>query len=347
MRFRTWLSIITILLIVLVLFLARKEIEQAIDLLSRVDLAILALIIPVLCISLYATGEMMFSYLRQKGSIDSVSPLRLIRLSLEMNFVNHVLPSGGVSGLSYMGWRMAKLGIPPGRAAMAQIIRYAAQFGSFAILLVIAVVVVTLDGALNRWMILTSSALVTLTVGVLLLLVHVLSSRRRIAQFSLWLTGMINGVVKKVTFGRTAQLVSHIRIDNFLEDLHKDYGIIRREKRLLKKPLAWGIVANLADVALFFIAFWSLGVIANPAPILIAFGVASMAGLLAVTPGGAGAYEAIMVAFLGVAGISHGTALAGVLLARMILLAFTIGIGYFFYQHALIRYGKNGKRLQR
>ena len=200
--------------------------------------------------------------------------------------------------------------------------------------------IVTLDGALNRWMILTSSALVTLTVAVLLLLVHILSSRRRIAKFSLWLTGLINTVVSRVTFGRSKDFASHIKIDNFLEDLHKDYGVIRREKNLLKKPLVWGIVANLADVALFFVAFWSLGVLANPAPILIAFGVASMAGLLVVTPGGTGAYEAIMVAFLGIAGISHGTAIAGVLLARMILLAFTIGVGYFFYQHALLKYGK-------
>lgn len=343
MRLRTWLSIFTLGLIALVLFLARHEIERAIMLLARVDLAILLLTIPVLLISLYATGEMMFSYLRKKGSIKNASPLQLIRLSLELNFVNHVLPSGGVSGLSYMGWRLTKMGVSPSRAAMAQLVRYVAQFGSFVILLVIAVLVVTMDGALNRWIILTSCMLVLVVVSTMLLLIHVLSSRRRIAMASLWLADTINAVVRKVTFHKKENVVSHMRIDGFLEELHKDYGVVKRDKALLRKPILWGIVANLADVALFFIAFWSLGVIANPAPILIAYGVASIAGLIVITPGGAGAYEAIMVAFLGVAGISHGTALAGVLLARMILLVFTIAVGYFFYQHALIKFGKKKK----
>ena len=332
-------------MIALVVFLARHEIETAVMLLSRVDLNILWLMLPILVISLYATGEMMFSYLRKKDALKRASPLTLIRLSLEMNFVNHVLPSGGVSGLSYMGWRLTKLGVPPGRAAMAQIVRYFAQFASFIILLVVAVVAVTIDGTLNRWIILTSCLLMFTMVSVIATLAFVLRSRKRIAKFSSFLADVINGATRKVTFGRRVQLISYIQIDNILEDLHKDYGLLRRDKKLLQAPVAWGIVANIADVTLFFVAFVSLGVIPNPAPILIAFGVASIAGLVVVTPGGAGAYEAIMVAFLGIAGISHGTALAGVLLARIILLLFTIGVGYFFYQHALIKYGKKRKRL--
>lgn len=340
MRLRTWLSIITLGLIALVLFLARQEIIQAVHLLTKVDLAILWLTIPVLLIGLYATGEMMFSYLRQKDSIAHVSPLRLIRLSLEMNFVNHILPSGGVSGLSYMGWRMTKLGVSPGRSAMAQVVRYTAQFVSFVLLLVLAVLMVTIDGALNRWIILTSCVLVFVMVSTLVVVAYVISSRRRIAKFSSFITDTVNIVVRKVTFGKRQFTTSYLRIDNALEDLHKDFVVLRREKKLILTPILWGIVANLADVALFFVAFWAMGVTPNPAPILIAYGVASIAGLIVVTPGGAGAYEAIMVAFLGVAGISHGTALAGVLLARMIMLTFTIAIGYFFYQHAIIKYGK-------
>jgi uncharacterized protein (TIRG00374 family) len=89
------------------------------------------------------------------------------------------------------------------------------------------------------------------------------------------------------------------------------------------------------------VTFWALGEPVNPAPILIAYGVATLAGFIVVTPGGAGAYETIMVAFLALAGIAQGTAIAGIVLARVILLLSTIGFGYLFYQHALIKYGRN------
>ena len=49
------------------------------------------------------------------------------------------------------------------------------------------------------------------------------------------------------------------------------------------------------------IGFWALGYSVNPAAIVIAYGIASIAGFIVITPGGAGAYEAIMRAFLGTA----------------------------------------------
>jgi uncharacterized protein (TIRG00374 family) len=95
------------------------------------------------------------------------------------------------------------------------------------------------------------------------------------------------------------------------------------------------------------IAFWALGASVNPAPILIAYGVASMAGFFIVTPGGAGAYEAIMVAFLALAGIESSIAIAGILLTRVILLISTVVLGYAFYQHAILKYGKGESPVQR
>jgi uncharacterized protein (TIRG00374 family) len=92
---------------------------------------------------------------------------------------------------------------------------------------------------------------------------------------------------------------------------------------------------------LFLITFWALGVPVNPAPILIAYGVAALAGFFVITPGGAGAYEAIMVGFLALAGLSQGTAIAGTLLTRVILLLGTIVLGYVFYQLAIVKYGRN------
>jgi putative heme transporter len=54
----------------------------------------------------------------------------------------------------------------------------------------------------------------------------------------------------------------------------------------------------------------------------------------------AGGYEAIMIAFLALAGISQSAAIAAIVLTRVVLLAGTIVTGYIFYQLTLLRYGK-------
>ena len=44
------------------------------------------------------------------------------------NLVNHIFPSGGVSGISYTTWRMHKLGVSSARSTFAQVIRYVTGF---------------------------------------------------------------------------------------------------------------------------------------------------------------------------------------------------------------------------
>ena len=123
---RTILSVATLLLIIILLWATRHELVQAWTLTTRVNLWILALMIPVMLLNYYSAGEMIFSYLRQKGSIKHVSAAEQMRMSLEMNFVNHALPSGGASGVSYMTWRLSRYGVSTSRAAMAQVVRFAA-----------------------------------------------------------------------------------------------------------------------------------------------------------------------------------------------------------------------------
>lgn len=340
MSFRAWLSVVTFILIGVIIFFARHELAHAWQLLEKVNIWILLLLIPGQLLVYFASGEMMFSYLRAKKYIEKASPLSLARMSLEMNFVNHILPSGGVSGISYMGWRLGHLGVSPGRAIMAQMVRFAMGFVSFIGLLILAVIVVTVDGNINRWIILVSSALAGLMIGAIVVGVYLLSSHSRVVTFTQWLTKTVNRFVKKVTFGRVENVLIYEKTETFFTELQHDYDALMKDKRVLIKPILWGVVYTLADVALFMITFWALGEPVNPAPILIAYGVATSAAFFVVTPGGAGAYETLMVTFLTFAGISPGAAVAGIVLTRVFVLLGTIGLGYLFYQHAIIKYGK-------
>ena len=340
MTFKSWVTTITLVLLGIVIFFAWPEIVQAWGLLDRINLWVLALLLPVQFFSYYATGGMIFSYLRAKGDLKEVSRWRMTRIALELNFVNHILPSGGAAGFSYLGWVLSRLGVRPGRSTMAQIIRFALTFLSFVVLLVIAVVALIVDEQISRTVILLCLLLATLAIGATIGTIFVIGSELRLRQFSIWLTGKVNRFVAWITRGRKPAVVGDSVILVFFMDLHEDFVAIRKDKRILIRPFIWAILANMADVALLWIAFWSLGYMVNPAILFVAFGVSSIAGALSATPGGAGVYEAIMITFLASTGIPADVAIAGTLIARVTLVLGTVAFGYVFYQLTVNHYGK-------
>ena len=59
---------------------------------------ILLILIPEQILMYYAAGQIYFAFLKQRKNF-KLSQAKLTRISLEINFVNHALPSGGASGL--------------------------------------------------------------------------------------------------------------------------------------------------------------------------------------------------------------------------------------------------------
>lgn len=337
MSFKGWLSVITFILIAIILYFSRHELVYAWHLLETVNIWILLLLIPAQLLDYVSVGQIIFSYLKRKGTMKKVPLLTTARLSLELNFVNHVLPSGGVSGFSYMNWRLGQFDVVPGRAAMAQVVRYVMGAVAYIILLVIAVFAITIDGNINRWMILVSTTLVGLLVAMITMIVYLVSSKRRMERFAHWMVRLVNRFVYHISFGHKRHLLSEDNIQEQFTEVHDDFLELSRDRRVLLRPLGWALLYTALDVSLFMITFWALGTVFNPAPILIAYGVATIAGFIVITPGGAGAYEALMVAFLALAGIAQGEAIAGIVLTRVIMLITTIGVGYIFYQRSISR----------
>lgn len=334
------MTIITLVLLSIVVLLAWPEIMKAWNIMTGIQWWILLLLIPVQALSYYATGGMIFSYLRSKGNIQEMSHWSTTRLALELNFVNHILPSGGAAGFSYLAWVLSKHGVSAARSTMAQIVRFVLTFLSFVVLLLVAVLVLTVAHEIDRVTLLIVVLLAFAAIGGTLLVIWLIQSKARLERFSEWLARKVNRLVWRITRGKKRKLVREETLLEFFGGLHDDYLAIRRERKILVKPFVWAVIANILDVALIWIAFWALGFALNPALLFVAFGVASIAGAVSVTPGGAGVYETVMVAFLAASGVTPDVAIAGTLLARVTLLAGTILFGYFFYQLTVIKHGK-------
>lgn len=340
LSFRSWLTVGTLVLLAIVVVAAWPQIAKATGLLSRVDGWILLLLVPVQLASYYATGGMIFAYLRAKGEIKGMNHVSMTRLALELNFVNHILPSGGAAGFSYLAWVLSRYKVSVSRSTMAQIVRFALTFISFVLLLIVAMIFLAFNHQIDRTIVLVGSALVVVAVGGTLTGIWLIKDLARMRKFSAWLTKTANKFVTWITRGRKKGVVKAEVLLEFFDGLHDDFLAIRRDRKILVKPFAWSIVANILDVALIWIAFDSLGYPLDPALLFVAFGIASIAGAVSVTPGGTGVYEAVMVAFLAASHVPPEIAIAGTLLARVTLLSGTILFGYIFYQLTVLKYGK-------
>lgn len=340
LSFRGWLTLITLVLLAIVIVAAWPQIVKAWGLLGQVDLWILLLLIPVQFASYYATGGMIFSYLRAKGNLEDMSRWSMTRLALELNFVNHILPSGGAAGFSYLAWILKKHGVSVSRSTMAQLIRFVLTFLSFVALLLVAMTILIFKHELNLAISGIGLLLAIVAIGGTWLGVWLIKSNDRLRRFSKWLSTTVNRFVRWITRGKKRKVVKEEVVLEFFDGLHDDYLAIRRERKILIKPFIWAAIANILDVALLWIAFWSLGYPLDAALLFIAFGIASIAGAISITPGGTGVYEAVMVTFLAAAGVPAEVAIAGTLLARVTLLAGTIAFGYVFYQLTIVKYGK-------
>lgn len=340
MSFRSWVTIITLILLGAVVYFGRHEIYQAWLLLEKVDLWVLLLLVPVQFFSYYAIGSIIFSYLRSKGNLRETSHWAMTRMALELNFVNHIIPSGGAAGFSYLGWVLGRHGVSAGRATMAQLVRFSISFFAFLVLLAVAVIILVLDHRISSVIVMISVGLTLVAIIAAILLLVVIGNNRRLKKFSGWLTRFVNNFVSKISRGKKKDVLKLEVIEGFFEELHQDYLSLRHEKRILVKPFLWAIAMNVADVALIAISFMALGYVVNPAILFVAFGISSVASIVSVTPGGAGIYEAIMIAFLASAGVPADVAIAGTLLTRVTLLLGTILFGYFFYQLTIVKYGK-------
>ncbi len=341
---RTWVSLATFLLIILVLFFSRHELVRAWQLVQTMNVWILVLFVPLILASYFASGEMLFSFLRQKGLMKDVGIFTQLRMSLEMNFVNHALPSGGISGVSYMTWRLGKMGVSASKATTGQLVRLVAGFGSFFVLLALSVIAITIDGDVNRWIILVSSALVSTMSAAVIACIYFVQSQQRTVLAAKLVTKWVNRAVRFITRNKKTALLDGQKVENFFQEVHQDYLDIKREKQRLWQPFLWGIVFVSIDVMMFVVAFWALGQFVNPAPVLLAYGLASIAGFVVATPGGSGAYEALMVGFLTASGVNQGIAIAGVLVSRVLILLVIIVVGYVFYQQSILKYGKSAPR---
>lgn len=335
MQFRSikfWINALTIIAMVLLFVFAREQILQAFKQFANLNILWLLLIIPVQIGNHLATAKFYQSYLKNLG--ETVRLKELFKVSLEMNFVNNVFPSGGVSGFGYLGVRLKKLGVRGSKSTLMQTSRHFLTFLSFIIYLMIALFLLSMFGSASRFIILIATTLSSFIVFATIIMLYIISDEARVKQFTAALPKLINAVIG--FFHRKSKRPINVeKIEALFGDLHKDYKKVKKDWRNLKMPFFWTMTMNFTEVLTIFIVYLSFSEIVNPGAIIMSYAVANAAGLVAVLPGGVGVYEGLMTAVMASAGVNRALALSATVVYRVFNMGLFLPIGYFFYQRAL------------
>ena len=343
--FKKILSVITIVLVIVLgyktfsegVMLNGQEVtmfQATVEAMKELNIWVLLLLIPEQALMYYSAAQIYFAFLKERKRL-RLSKLKLTRIALEINFVNHTMPSGGMSGLAYLIWRLRGLDVSAGQVSFIHALRYAICAIMNAIQTVIAIIIVLFAKCVapeNYWYLWLAGG-IALGVQALILTGYLIVRKQKNID---WVMGKIKKIAGFWTKKFKKSRFNPESAEKFFADLRQDYLALQRNKKMLWKPAIWGLIFSFLELATYWVVGIAMGHPEILPQIMIAEGIASVVGTVLITPGGMGGYEGAFIVVLAATGVDLSVATIVVVVTRIIVMAGTILSGMGFYQQALM-----------
>lgn len=329
------LNVVTLAALVLLVYLIRDQIVDTFRNLGQVHAWVLLLMIPLEALNYHAQARAYQGLFAIVGN--KLSYKYLFKTSLELNFVNHVFPSGGVTGMSYFTLRLRDgEQLSSGKATFIHVMKIALYFLAFEVILVFGVFCLAAMGRVNDIVILVAGSLSTLLLVGTAGFLYIIGTEQRINTFFGALTRGLNRAIKVVR-PRGADAVDTEKARRVFTDFHESYQQIRDNLHLMKMPFFYALVADLTEILTLYVVYIAFGEWVNIGAVILAYGIANFAGLVSVIPGGVGIYEALMTTVLAATGVPPRVSLPVTVMYRILNTLLQIPPGYYFYHRAIKR----------
>lgn len=333
---RNWkmlLNIVTLVALVVLIFAIRHQFEQTWRDLFRVNAWFLLLMLPAQILNYDAQARLYRSLFAIVGN--KLSYKQLYASSLELNFVNHVFPSGGVTGISYWGIRMRGEHITSAKATAVHLLKLVMLFLSFEVLIVFAVFALAVQGHMSNIILLLAGSITTILVILTAGFGFIIGSKQRIAGFFTYVSKALNKLLRKVRKDNKNETINIQGVQDLFEDLHDNYVYLSKDWRQLKRPFLWALMANIWEIMTIYVVYMAFGEFVNIGAVILAYAVANFAGLISVLPGGIGVYEALMTLTLSATGVPSRLSLPVTVMYRVLSTLIQLPPGYYLYHKNL------------
>lgn len=332
--FRTILVLLTIVLVGWVVYQNWPDIVETLHHLHEANGFVLVLLIPEQLFMYFACGQIFFSYLRHKKNIKTFSNREILRISTELNFVNHAIPAGGVGGLAFLTYRLKPHGVTAGQASFLYLFRYAITTVVNYLQALIAIVILLALKLIPEeamWIIPVS---LLMNLGVFFFLwfvVYIASSSKRIEFFARNVSRVGNFCMTILTFGIRNKIVEYKKVSDYFQDIHESVKIAKENKKYLKAPITWGVIYSFFEIGTYWIVAISLGRPELLPYIMVGEAIGSVFD--GIVP--YGLYELGMAGVMIALGVDFPTATIITVMTRVITLLFTIASGSYPYYEAI------------
>lgn len=331
-RWKLILNLITVVALLVLVYAIRDQLADTFKNLFKVHAWALLLIIPAEFLNYDAQARLYKGLFSTVGN--ELGYWRLFAASLELNFINNVFPSGGVTGISYFGVRMRTSEITGAKATVVQLLKLVLIFLSFEVLIVFGLFCLAIEGHMNSLVLLIAGILTTVLVIGTAGFAFIIGSKQRIGGFFTWLTRALNRFLSWFKHGH-AETINVERARRACEDLHDNYMLIRSDKRRLKRPFFWALMANFWEIMAVYVVYIAFGHLVNFGAVILAYAVANFAGLVSVLPGGVGIYEGLMTLVLSATGVPSSLSLPVTVMYRVLNTLVQLPPGYYLYHRTL------------
>lgn len=332
---RNWkliLNIVTLVALLGLMFNIRDQLTLTLHNLFKVNAWILLLMIPLQFLNYDAQTRLYRGLFRIVGN--ALNYKELFRSSLELNFVNHIFPSAGVTGISYFGLRMKGAQLSAPKATAVHLLKLVLLVVSFEVLIVIGVFALAVEGKMNSLVLLLAASLTTLMVVGTVGFGFIVGSKKRIAGFLTYVTKLLNRIIQLVR-KHQPETINTQRVRDLFEDLHDNYVLMQSDLKRLRRPFLWAFLANFWEVASIYVVYLAFGTWVNVGAVILAYAVANIAGFVSIVPGGVGIYEALMTLTLTMLGVPASISLSVTIMYRVLNTAIQVPPGYVLYHQTL------------
>jgi uncharacterized protein (TIRG00374 family) len=339
-KWRRIITIVTLVALGLLIYFSRSQVADTFSELGNVHISFLLMIVFWKFVAFHGYTRLyqgLFKILDRK-----LTYWPMFKVSLELNFVNNVFPSGGVTGFSYFGLKMREFGLSAGKSTLVQLMRFVTVFISFQFLILGGLLILAVVGKVSNLTILVASSLATLLVVGTALAYYIIESRQRIDSFFTAITRVFNRIIQLV-WSRRPETINIVAAQKMFLDLHENYLIMKKKYKSLAGPMYYATLSNIGEVATLYVVFLAFGEVINPGSVIIAYAIANFAGLISILPGGIGIYEGLMIAVFAASGVPPSISIPATIMYRVLTMVLQLPIGYYFY-HRTINSGGEVKK---
>lgn len=314
----------------LIMIFAQDAIADTVDVLKGIDVRFL-IILPLLQFVAYI---FIAGYYRSALSLfdHKISFLRAYGTVVSLYFIEQVLPSGGVSGMSYIAYALRTVA-SVGLTTIVQVSRYLLNYAAYIVIVPIGLLFLLLDDNVNTKAIWFGVGLLAILIIGGLIIAYLLNAQNHIDKFVNLVSGFVNKIANK--FFKKEDLIKADALKSNLIDFHEGASGLLRNRSKIIKPYLFMLGASTVQLTIVYLSYYAVGETLNPGVVIVAFTVANMVGAISIIPGDVGVHEATMVFILSSAGVPTDIAIAGTLLYRVYNKLIVLPIGFIVYTQFL------------